>query len=115
MTIRLEVRSIYSTDLPSLGDLPRDPMDCVVNVHMGIGVFHKAGVDQFTVQVCTPKWIARQVLSNGVLLGHGFIIVPIFDWTIVESALNTLVEQISVESWEGAIERLRRHAAWEFD
>lgn len=47
----LEVKGLWSSDIPDGKSLPDDPEDCVVLIHAEIGLHDEKGADTFSFEV----------------------------------------------------------------
>ena len=109
----LELRRLYSPELPHLGEVPRDPSRACVMVYAEVGVAGTTGADTFYFSVCTRKWLEEELERKSIVFGHGRIIVETFDWDVVSEAIEGLVRGIEAATWEQAVEKLRLVASWD--
>ena len=107
---------IYSSDLPE-GPvrLPDDASDCWVVMQADIGSDAEPGADAFTFHVTTPKFLARSLETDGHQLGRGLVVVPEFDWQVVEAAVLGICAHIEADSWSELVGLLSRHFFYEFE
>ena len=114
--LELQLKGLSSPDLPGLEDRPADARQTIIAVSAGIGSETSPGADQFLISVCTPAWLERHLDGHAHRFGRGLLIVKVFDWKVVTTALEDLVSQIQVETWEQAVTELSRFGlAWEFE
>jgi hypothetical protein len=99
-----EIRSIASPDLEPPA-LPADPSNCAISFRAFIGPKDGGAATAYDFTVVTPTYLARAL---GHTWGRGFLIVDIFDWTVVVRALAQLLAQCSAPTWDGVLLELDR-------
>lgn len=72
------------------------------------------GEESFDVLVCTPDWFAERI-TDGPLLGRGYVFVRSFDFSKLEVFLRKQVERVEGDTWQEIGMKLARFARWEFD
>ena len=116
--MRAEVKRWMSFDLPDAQSVPPDPEDGCVGMEADIGPVGEEGAKTFSFQVCTPKGLAGRVDGDGAgrpYWGRGTLIVPRFDWDLVEAALMQYVRSVSGADWSEVATKLNRFMYWEFE
>lgn len=114
--MKAKLKGIYSIDLPGgPPELPPDPEDCWVVVQADIGAVVGDAADEFTFYVCTPGKLTKVLGQKEYLFGRHLLIVPRFDWQIVENAIGAVCEQIRGQSWEEIAGQLNTYGGWELD
>lgn len=114
MKARLD--GIYSPDLPSgYGELPANPSNCWVVVQADIGSVGSLGADCFTMYVTTPLFLEGCVNQAGHQMGRGLIVVPEFDWDVVEQAILETCAALEGENWAELAEKLSRYFLYEYE
>jgi len=107
----------YSSDVGDPEEFhPPSPDDFSYTLTLEIGIRngrHK-GADNFYVEVCTPKWIDRQLKDSFAELGVNLLIVPSHDFARVREFLSSAIEALEADSWEELALKISRIARWEF-
>lgn len=110
------LQGLFSVDLPKgPSQMPENPFDCWIPVEAEIGVRGEAGADTFTFYVCTPNRLARSVQRTPYQFGRHLLIVEKFDWSVVESAIQSLLETLTADSWGDLAIRIGRYGHWEYE
>lgn len=65
MSLSVEIKRLYSPDLPDISDEPEDSLDCWIRVYADIGEVGAPGADTFSLVACTVRpsnanWIERR-------------------------------------------------------
>lgn len=113
--MKARLKGISSIDLPGgAPELPADPTNCWIVVQADIGAADGDAADEFTFYVCTPAKLMSVFEQEEYVFGKHLLIVPRFDWQVVEMAISTICEQVDGETWEELAEELHVYGGWEF-
>lgn len=117
MSSSIEIKRLYSLDLPGPSDEPDDPENCWVRVYADIGPVDSPSADTFRLVVCTPPALSRELARSEVVWGSHLLVVPRFDWEVVKLALGEKINSLAADSggWEEFVRSLGRYVAWEFE
>lgn len=101
---------------PDTTTLPADPAKFRTLATILIGDGHADAGEAVYVEVCTPEALVRQCSDEGIVSGHGLLIVDWsqFDVRTVESWLRRAVESVEAPTWAEVGLRLAAVGAWEF-
>jgi len=92
--------------------MPADPSNCWVVMHADIGIENESGADCFTLYVTTPNFLMN---ASPYTLGRGLIIVPEFNWDVIENAIRDICHASKEKSWLDFVKKLSRHFIYEFE
>lgn len=84
-------------------------------LRMLVGRPDSDGLEAFDVLVCTPAWLADEVLRHGPQIGRHMLIVERLDIGRAQEFLRRRVEQISAPTWHEVAEKVSRLGLWEFE
>lgn len=82
-----------------------------------IGPDTELGEEAFYLTVCTPKWLARSILSGshkGFQFVHHHLAVERWDPLLFRRAIADLCHRAEADSWPGVANKLSSYLAWEF-
>ncbi len=115
--IRVEIKRLYSLDLPGVDDSPTDPANCWIRVNVDIGPVDSDAADTFRFVVTTPARLQLEMARMPTMWGRDLMVVREFAWEPVEAALTECIDSIARRSptWEAFVERFICYAAWEFE
>jgi immunity protein 8 of polymorphic toxin system len=108
---------------PNLVDLSSPKFDVVLGAPADTEVFSEwidlaigatdsgriYGGESFSVNVCSVRWIAQQVIDAGARCGHGQLIVARWDITTIREHIEAICEWASAPDWPSVIARLSRY------
>jgi hypothetical protein len=120
--MRARLKGIDSEDAPGLGELdgytPEDPESFALNLNITVGKRDAPGGDVFSMTVCTPLWLARQIDSGdlpGIAPGRHYLFVKSYDIDRIEAFIRDYVETAEFETWDEFGAYVGRLANWEFE
>ena len=84
---------------------------------MSIGVVGEIGTDDFSLYVCTPKWLERAITLHGTYgrWGYHHLIVLRYDPQQIESMITESVGALEGDSWDELTKKLRILGYWEYE
>jgi Immunity protein 8 len=112
------IKFAENTDTPSLSIdayVPEDHTDFSCTIGLTIGPASEQGGEQFYLNACSPKWLARACEKGGIIWGRHHLIVAEYNLKAIMVVITKLVERHSGESWKDVAEKLGRFASWEFE
>jgi hypothetical protein len=114
--MQVGIVDISSVDGEPLEDLVvADQVDASVWVRVLAGPSGGPGYESFDVNVCTPRWLEREIERTGPFVGRHLLIVNRWDAPIVRARLTGLFQTASGENWAELAEKLARIGAWEIE
>jgi hypothetical protein len=115
--MKIKLDGIYSSNLPSgYEELPKDPKNCWIMIHADIGPDDSSGCfDCFTFYVCTPKFLKESLGEYFYQIGRALIIVPEFNWMLVEKIIESICAKVKGNNWEEIADELCKYGEYEFD
>jgi len=116
MTIKAEVKAIYTTDMDFLElHPPGDPEHFCVWVRAMVGPEGGEGEESFDIGVCTPKWLAKKCEQEGFVVGRHYLVVERYDPPRLRTLITELIEKCEGNSWQEVGEKVGRIGHWEFE
>ena len=117
MPFPVEIKRLYSLDLPDGSELPEDPSDCWIRINLDIGPTGSPGADTFRFVACTPRALQEKLAKSRFVWGPDLLIVSRFDWPQVEAVVGELVASVAGQAsdWDEFVRLFGRHASWEFE
>jgi Immunity protein 8 len=112
----IDIKRLYSLDLPGPYDEPEDPGTCWIRVNADIGLKDSDAADTFRLIVCTPAGLAQERESAPTWGAH-LLVLSRFDWEIVKSALVGKIAEVGrrATSWDDFVRRFACYAEWEYE
>ncbi|HEU4649179.1 MAG TPA: Imm8 family immunity protein [Gemmatimonadales bacterium] len=105
-----ELRQIRSLDLVPPA-LPPDPQACAVRFEVVIGPRGGPEREAYAFTVVTPGALAR---LEGGKWGRSCLLLPTFDWDMVQHALAQLLATCARASWDDVAAALSQELHWQF-
>jgi len=117
LSLSVEIKRLYSPDLPELSDEPDDPLDCWIRVYADIGEVGAPGADTFSLVACTVRAVEREVDRTQTRWGYPLLLVSRFDWSTVTDAIAAKANEVAgtATDWEEFARGLGRFSDWEFE
>lgn len=94
---------------------PPDPDDVSVELEVLAGPDGDIGEEKFSLEVSTPRAIARLVERDGVVALLHHIVLARWDWPTLWGFLETYASKCEGDTWEEVATRFGLMARWEFD
>jgi hypothetical protein len=89
-TMKAELKHLHSPDVEDLRTFkPRDPTNFSVFVQAMIGPEGDDASESFDLTVCTPRWLAETIASQGSVIGIHHIVVAAFDYGALFKAVQS--------------------------
>ena len=104
-------------DMSSLNDFtPEDSRDFSLVVELGIGERASEGFDNYTINVCTPSWLARELKKNGKpIFVKGVLLMEEYDPVLISSRIVEVITSTSGKDWDEVNMKLVKYFNWEFE
>jgi hypothetical protein len=116
VSVEPEIRRLHSPDIYNLAEhSPQDSAYFGFLLQIMVGPVGQQGEESFDAVVCTPRWIADHLGSDGILVGRHHLLVDRYDFRRLEEFLRQYVARCSGATWEEAATRIGRLAKWEFE
>jgi len=116
--VRAQLRSL-SLEFDSLGEFrPTDPTHFGALLDATIGPAGGPGEEIFQATVCSPSWLADNVLAGpnkGFVFLRHHLVVERWDAAHVENLVIDLCDRVSGPTWSDVASKLSRYMAWEFE
>ncbi|WP_392507568.1 immunity 8 family protein [Naumannella halotolerans] len=112
--MKASLRYFTSSDLDIETEIPDNPGDFMLLIRAVVGPDGDRGEESFDVEVCTPRWLARQV-RGGPVVGRHLLIVDHYDIDEITGFLRRLIESVAAATWGEVAERVGRIGLWEFE
>lgn len=114
--MEIEIKDFMSPDILDLkGFVPKDKNSFSFLLELTIGIKGKKGGDQFSVDVCTPKWLLENHQTHDVLFGRHKLIVFEYDIDNIINEIKRYINSATSSSFEDAVKQISKIALWEFD
>jgi hypothetical protein len=120
--MKARLKGMDSYTLPGLGELdaytPEDPQSFALNLNITVGDRDAPWGELFTMTVCTPTWLARQMRSGalpGILPGRHYLFVKEYDIDQIERFIRQHIDEADFETWHEVATYVGRLAEWEFE
>ncbi len=113
--MRAAVRSIHFE--PDPRGLLADPAGFGFLAMMTVGPADGPGGETFSVEVCTPEWLAKRCQTEDYVDGRHMIVTSMEAYSNagLRSFLTKRAEQVMGETWQEAAEKVSRIGYWEFE
>ena len=87
-------------------------------VEAEIGPRNQDGAHLYQFQVCTPKWIAKEMINRDFgdygAFGRYLIIVKEYDWDEIKKMIADLCDKTTGKDWNEIALKLSRYGQWEY-
>ncbi|WP_434572532.1 immunity 8 family protein [Pseudomonas sp. Z3-8] len=80
-----------------------------------IGPAGEDGEESFEIEVCTPKWIEKNLGEGGVLIGMHYLIVREYNYQKIVQVIEKFLLGCSGASWSEVSKKVSRLGFWEFE
>jgi len=113
--MRAQLKSLMTSDIDPRTYWPDEEDDFGYYVQATIGPEGEDAGDVFGFQVCTPKWISRELLTDGSIFARHMLIVAEYDYQAVSKLISALCERTMGTDWQDIAHKLGRYGYWEFE
>jgi len=113
MRARVEIWTNSGEALESMNPADRFMIGEWIRVYAGPA--DGSGAESFELLVCTPAWLAVEVVRTGPMVGRHLLIVEKWDATQVRDKITELFTQENGKDWHDLAVRLSRLGFWEFE
>jgi len=113
--MRAQLKSLMTSDIDPRTYWPDEEDDFGYYVQATIGLEGEDAGDVFGFQVCTPKWISRELLTDGSIFARHMLIVAEYDYQAVYKLISALCERTMGTDWQDIALKLGRYGYWEFE
>jgi hypothetical protein len=73
------------------------------------------GEESFDIEVCTPKWIEKNLGVNEVLIGVHHLVVREYNYQKIVLAIEKFLLSCSGANWNEVSKKVSRLGFWEFE
>lgn len=84
-------------------------------LNLVIGLENVDGGHLFQVGICTASWLEHQVLVKDFYIPRHMIIVNFFDYELIKSKINGIIDGAERPTWEQSLQILCRFFSWEYE
>lgn len=111
-----ELKRVYSPDIYNLEIYHPECSDsfCFLLQAM-IGPAGEDGEESFDIEVCTPKWIEKNLGEGEVLIGMHYLIVREYNYEKIVQTIEKFLLDCSGASWGEVSKKVSRLGFWEFE
>lgn len=114
--ISAKLRRLCTTDMDDLERHPPSDTECFcLFVRAMVGPSDSEGEESFDIRVCTPKWVERELRTNGLVFHRALLLVNHYNPAELRRFLTKMIENVSGSSWEEVAGKLSRVGLWEFE
>jgi len=111
-----EVRSFHSPDLEDVDAwVPPDPDRFGFLLQVMIGPKGGEGEESFSIQVCSPGWLADRYVRDGIVMGRHHLIVFEYDIAKIKAFISKFVSLSPAATWVEVAAKIGRLGHWEFE
>ncbi|PWK46011.1 immunity 8 family protein [Pseudomonas sp. OV226] len=111
-----ELKGVHS---PDIYDLENYHPECSDNfgflLQAMIGPAGEDGEESFDIEVCTPKWIEKNLGADEVLIGMHYLIVREYNYQKIVHSIETFLLNCSGANWSEVSRKVSRLGLWEFE
>jgi hypothetical protein len=113
MIIVAELKSLSSTDIPSLEEFrPVGPFG--LSIFAMVGPAGSMGQESFGITVCTPEWF-EQNMKGSVASGRHYLFVKEYNYQELKRFMVGYCSRCMGKSWAEVAEKVARIGYWEFE
>ena len=111
-----ELKRVHSPDIYDLKNYHPECSDCFCFLlQVMIGPAGEDGEESFDIEVCTPKWIEKNLRADEVLIGLHYLIVREFNYQKIVLVVENFLVGCLGESWSEVSKKVSRLGFWEFE
>ena len=110
------LKNIYVHNGMNLEDFqPEVSTNFHVLLHMTIGPSDQSGGHDYSLGVCTPRWLDHAIQHEGKVWGRHLLIVNEFDAKRIMDAIAETISNSEGDNWESTSLVLSRFFFWEYE
>ncbi len=118
MTIKLEIKDIWSSDVENVNRwVPDDRSTVFIQIYIAIGVEGDERADNFQLVVATPtgirKWAEEYKLD--LVLKRNVFVYREFSWKSLKRDIDAVVKKCESDTWNESVLKLQRYFLWEYE
>ena len=114
--MRARLKSLRSDEIPELARyVPPEPDRFAVPLVMEVGALGLPGRERFELLAVTPRWLQGRHGGQGLVVGHGLLIVFEWDFGRIRGYLARQVEACTGRTWPEVAKKVGRLGTWEGD
>ena len=111
-----QLKRLSSPDIHDFDSFQPDDEDCFAFLLDALfGPERADGEESFSMMVCTPKWLERELEERKVISGRNYLVVKQYDIDAIRSYLNHYAARCSGENWQVVAQKLSRIGSWELE
>ncbi|EGH43596.1 MULTISPECIES: immunity 8 family protein, partial [Pseudomonas syringae group] len=111
-----ELKRVHSPDIYNLESYhPECSDDFSFLLQAMIGPADEDGEESFDIEVCTPKWIEKNLGADEVLIGMHYLIVREYNYQKIVRAIEKFLLDCSGTNWSEVSKKVSRLGFWEFE
>jgi Immunity protein 8 len=95
--------------------VPDIPQNFYLSIDMTIGPDNQAGGHDYSLGVCTPRWLNHNVQKEGSIWGRHLLVVNHYDAQEIRAAIEKMIDQCERSDWAQTSVVLSRFFSWEFE
>lgn len=80
-----------------------------------VGPEDEDGEESFDIEVCTPKWIEKNLGLGAVLVGQHYLIVRDYNYQKIVNSIEKFLQGCSGKDWSEVSRKVSRLGLWEFE
>ena len=114
--MKAQLKSIDLSRTVSFDDFhPEGPDNFSIWATAHVGPVGATSADLFQIEICTPRYLAHKVSSEGPTLGRHMLIVLTYDAALIRSTLERYIETCVGADWAEVGAKVARIGSWEFE
>jgi hypothetical protein len=111
-----ELKRVHSPDIYDLENYHPECSDCFnFLLQAMIGPAGEDGEESFDIEVCTPKWMEKNLGVDEVLIGMHYLIVREYNYQKIVLAIEKFLLGCSGASWSEVSRKVSKLGSWEFE
>ncbi|WP_339507057.1 immunity 8 family protein [Pseudomonas sp. EA_15y_Pfl1_P102] len=114
--MKAELKRVHSPDIYNLESYHPECSDNFgFLLQAMIGPAGEDGEESFDIEVCTPKWIEKNLGEDEILLGTHYLIVREYNYQKIVHAIEKFLLDCSGANWIEVSRKVSRLGLWEFE
>ena len=113
---RLVIHSLSTWEHPKLRVWqPADPTTFAETITAAIGHRTRAGSDDFSLKVATPKGLATMPARAGIIATRPLLVMERYDYDELWQWCEETLARCDGADWKECVEKLRLYFTWEYE